>query len=83
MTAKIGQIFKPGDVCQASGIYQVIHDPRHSVEHEVTCVYGKKFPPCRSCPHPRFKLLRAAHHLDTHEMFKRSTGSMLDVLRGA
>ena len=52
------------------GVYRVVHDSTHSQEHEVTCVYGKKFPPCRGCRHPRFVLVRAAHHIDTHEHFK-------------
>jgi hypothetical protein len=56
MGAKIGDIFKPGDSVPASGIYRVIHDPAHAQEHDVTCVYGKKFPPCRGCKHPRFVL---------------------------
>jgi hypothetical protein len=68
MTA-IGDIFKPGDDVPASGIYRVIHDPKHDQEHEVTCVFGKKFPPCGKCAHPRFVLVRAAHHIATHKHF--------------
>lgn len=63
--------YKPGDEVPKSGIYRVIHDPRHAEEHEVTCVYGKKFPPCRSCAHPRFILVRSAHHIETDEFFRR------------
>ena len=70
MAANVGQVFKPGDICKQSGIYKVIHDPRHSQEHEVTCVNGKKFPPCHNCEHPRFVLVRPAHHIETHEFFK-------------
>jgi hypothetical protein len=43
--ANIGEIFKPGDTVPHSGIYLVTHDPNHAEAHEVTCVYGKKFPP--------------------------------------
>jgi hypothetical protein len=68
--ANIGEIFKPGDTVPHSGIYLVTHDPNHAEAHEVTCVYGKKFPPCRGCDHPRFKLIRAAHHIETHEHFR-------------
>ena len=68
--ASVGDVFKSGDDVPDSGIYKVIHDPIHAQEHEVTCVYGKKFPPCRGCPHPRFVLTRAAQHIDTHEHFK-------------
>ena len=66
-----GDIFKPDDVVPTSGIYRVLHDPKHAQEHEVTCISGKRFPPCGKCPHPRFILVRAAHHIETHEFFKR------------
>jgi hypothetical protein len=68
--AKIGDVFKPGQDVPHSGIYKVIHDRSHAEEHEVTCVFGKKFPPCRECTHPRFVLVRAAHHISTHDHFK-------------
>jgi hypothetical protein len=68
--AKVGDSFKPGDDVPASGIYKVIHDPTHTQEHEVTCVHGKRFPPCRDCRHPRFVLVRAARHIENHELFK-------------
>jgi len=70
MPTNIGDIFRPGQSVPASGIYKVIHDPRHAQEHEVTCVYGKVFPPCRGCQHPRFVLVRTAHHVETQEFFK-------------
>jgi hypothetical protein len=67
---KVGDVFKPGDEVPTSGIYKVIHDPAHAEQHEVTVVFGKKFPPCGKCKHPRFVLVRAAHHISTHEFFK-------------
>lgn len=70
MTANVGDVFKPGDECAASGIYLVTHDPNHAQPHEVTCVYGKPFPPCRGCAHPRFKLVRAAEHINNSKHFK-------------
>jgi hypothetical protein len=30
-----GDVFKPGDVCNRSGVYRVLHDPNHADEHEV------------------------------------------------
>jgi hypothetical protein len=63
--------FAPGDQVKNSGIYKVTHDKNHAQEHEVTCVAGKVFPPCRGCQHPRFVLVRAARHIETHELFKR------------
>jgi hypothetical protein len=68
--AQIGDEFRPGQKVPHSGIYRVTHDPEHAETHEVTCVYGKTFPPCHGCLHPRFTLLRAAHHVETHELFK-------------
>jgi hypothetical protein len=67
----MGTSYKPGDTVPYSGIYRVTHDPRHAIEHEVTCISGKKFPPCRGCPHPRFELVKAAIHIEDHEHFKR------------
>jgi hypothetical protein len=68
--ASIGDEFKPGEEVPHSGIYRVIHDPRHAQEHEVTCVHGKRFPPCRGCIHPRFVLVKAARHIELSEHFK-------------
>jgi hypothetical protein len=67
---KVGEVFKPGEDVPNSGIYKVVHDPAHTQSHEVTCVYGKRFPPCRGCKSPRFTLVRAAKHIATHEDFK-------------
>jgi len=63
--------FKPGDMVMKSGIYKVTHDG-HSPPHEVTCVMGEPFPPCNTCSHPRFVLVRTAHHVAKHEHFKKS-----------
>lgn len=62
--------YKPGDEVPKSGIYRVTHDTSHAQPHEVTCVYGKRFPPCHGCKHPRFVLVRAAQHIDSNEHFK-------------
>ena len=50
--APIGAQFKPGDAVPHSGIYRVTHDPTHAQEHEVTCLFGKRFPSCRGCDQP-------------------------------
>lgn len=70
MTASTGDVFKPGQECGASGIYEVTHDTAHKQKHEVTVVFGKRFPPCRGCEHPRFKLVHAAKHIDNDDTFK-------------
>jgi hypothetical protein len=64
-------VFEPGDKVEASGVYKVVHDPRHRAEHEVTVVMGRTFPPCNHCgDHPRFVPIRLAHHIVNHEDFK-------------
>ncbi len=69
--ASLGDIFKPGETVPHSGIYQVIHDGNHRTPHDVTCVYGKVFPPCKGCGnHPRFKLIQAARHIELEDDFK-------------
>ena len=62
--------YKPGDVVPESGIYRVTHDPKHAAAHQVTCIEGKKFPPCKGCDHPRFVLVKAAVHVNTQRSFR-------------
>lgn len=64
------ETYKPGTEVPKSGIYRVLHDPAHTPPHEVTVVYGKRFPPCRTCLHPVFELVRAARHVDSSKYFK-------------
>jgi len=65
-------IYKPGQKVPQSGIYRVFHDQNHTSEHEVTCVKDEPFPPCNHCGHhPRFELVRAAHHIRNHEHFRK------------
>ncbi len=65
------EMFKPGDKVPRSGIYKVVHDKNHHEAHEVTVIYGSKFPPCNHCgEHPRFVLVRFAKHILQHEHFK-------------
>ena len=69
--AGIGDLFKPGEKCEASGIYTVVHDGQHRQTHEVTCVYGKPFPPCNHCGrHVRFRLKHKAIHIDNDKGFQ-------------
>ena len=63
--------YKPGDPVPYSGIYEVEHDKNHVKKHEVTVIYGRKFPPCRGCDHPRFTLVKAAVHIDNDANFKK------------
>lgn len=63
-------LFRPGEIVPESGIYRVMHDPAHMQTHEVTCVKGKPFPPCRDCRQPRFQLVKAAIHIADHPSFQ-------------
>jgi hypothetical protein len=66
-----GDVFKPGDECKRSGVYRVLHDPNHADEHEVTVVFGQKFPPCKHCgTYVCFILEHDAIQLDAHDYFK-------------
>jgi hypothetical protein len=67
-----GQVFEPGEECTLSGVYRVVHDLGHAKDHEVTCVYGEKFPPCLNCEHRvRFVLEHGAHHVSIDDYFKK------------
>jgi hypothetical protein len=66
-----GDVFRPGDECKRSGVYRVLHDPNHADEHEVTCVFGRRFPPCSHCgDYVRFVLEHGAIHIDAQAYFK-------------
>jgi hypothetical protein len=62
--------YKPHDKVPFSGIYTVTHDPEHRKEHDVTCIEGSVFPPCRSCAHPRYVLKERAKHIKDDQSFK-------------
>lgn len=63
--------YKPGEKVPESGIYTALHDAYHAARHEVTCVQGEHFPPCRGCGSKvRFTFARAAKHISEHEHFK-------------
>jgi hypothetical protein len=68
---KESAMFKPGQKVTQSGIYTVIHDPKHKQSHEITCVEGKKFPPCAHCGEGvRFRLKSAAEHVEANRSFR-------------
>ncbi|MFZ6638543.1 hypothetical protein ACO0LL_02320 [Undibacterium sp. TC4M20W] len=62
-------VFKPGDVVPASGIYVVEHDVNNP-HHEVTCIQGKIFPPSNKVKHPRYRIVHQAIHIENHEDHK-------------
>jgi len=68
----MSSVGKPGEEVPKSGIYKVVHGAGHAEEHEVTCLKGEQFPPCIGCGHHvRFVLVRSAHHVRSHECFKK------------
>ena len=63
--------FKSGEKITKSGIYSVVHADEHTGVHEVTCVAGKKFPPCDECGDGvKFLLVRHARHIARQDHFK-------------
>ncbi len=75
MISNAGVMFKPGDRVLQSGIYDVVHCPPHTASdhHQVTCVRGEPFPPCRDCKTGvKYKLFRAAYHLSDHPHLART-----------
>jgi hypothetical protein len=64
-----GDVFKSGDRREPRDL-PVIHDPAHDEPHEVTVLYGKRFPRCQRCEHARFLLVRGAENVETHGHFK-------------
>ena len=56
---------------ERSGIYRVVHEPKHVAAHEITFVEGDRFPLCREklC-HPRFILIREAPIASAHGSLK-------------
>jgi hypothetical protein len=60
---KVGDVSKQGKKVRASGVYVVVHHGHKVKGHEVTCIAGHVFPPCRSCGKKvRYKAVRLAHH---------------------
>lgn len=65
-------LYRPNDIVEASGIYDVVHDSNHEQKHQITCVKGERFPPCHGCSHGvRFRLSQRALHLSEHSLFRR------------
>lgn len=65
--------YRTGDTVPESGIYDVVHDTNHAEKHQVTCIKGERFPPCRgSSDGYRFVLNQPALHISEHPAFRPS-----------
>jgi len=42
------QVYTPGQIVPASGIYAAVHK-EHRPRHDVVAIRGEEFPPCRVC----------------------------------
>lgn len=75
-------VYHPGQDVPRSGIYDVIHDANHRTHHQVTCVAGNRFPPCRNCGDKvGYRLFEAALHLVEDETFDHTGKSTASVVK--
>lgn len=63
------QKYVPGDIVPESGVYAVKHDPQHHQHHDVTCIEGRRFPPCKNCKGVYFTLRLGAKHIAEYQSF--------------
>lgn len=65
--------YRTGDQVERAGVYRVTHGGNHAPEHEVTMLYGKRFPPCNRCgQEARFYPVRLAPLIDETELFEKT-----------
>ena len=68
-------IHRQGSIVPESGIYDVIHCEQHKPhdrKHQVTCIEGKRFPPCRDCgTDVQYQLFRGAIHIADHPLLRK------------
>ncbi len=84
ITVNVGDEFRPNEICLKFGVYRVKHAPAHAPDHEVTCIKGRTFPPCRICGNARFILVNPAPRLESQEFFRGVvTGSFDAPIRPA
>jgi hypothetical protein len=58
------KIFAAGEIIPESGIYEVMHEGKHRVEHESVLVKGDPFPLCDTChDRVRFRVVRTAPYI--------------------
>jgi hypothetical protein len=70
--------WKPGDTVDYTGVYSVRHGNEHklsssqyTLQHQVICMKGGKFPLCNHCgDQPRFNLVGSGEPIEQNEHFK-------------
>jgi hypothetical protein len=72
--------WKPGDTVDYSGVYRVSHGSghamfpgsRYTLQHQVICLAGQKFPLCHQCGNdPRFTRIADGEPIGSNEHFKQ------------
>jgi len=64
------KIYAAGETIPESGIYEVMHEGKHRVEHESVLVKGDPFPHCDTCrDRVRFRVVRTAPYIFHDEDF--------------
>jgi hypothetical protein len=65
-----GSFFLPGEPVPETGIYEVLHDRKHRVSHDVVLHANDLFPPCDQCgTRARFRVIRTAPYIFEDEDF--------------
>jgi hypothetical protein len=65
-------VHREGSTVPQSGIYDVLHHGHSKPKHQVTCIKGKRFPPCRNCGEDvTFRLYEAAIHIEDDTLLKK------------
>jgi hypothetical protein len=71
---QLAQQLQADQVVPESGIYRVIHDPRHAgAQQEVTFIRGRRFPRCPHCKETSFELL-ASDRSNSRDRSARKAG---------
>lgn len=75
--------FKPGDKVLHSGIYDVTHGQDHRDRHEVTCLYGDRFPQCHKCDgRVRFRIRMKALYFEYDADFRSAESIASEPMQG-
>jgi hypothetical protein len=72
----MAETFEPGNRVEQSGIYRAVHAHCHTDDHEVICLRGNIFPPCRQCGEGvQFILVHPADDINSQRYFRNVNGA--------